>query len=436
MNSCERLPVMLYLGRYMDGMMDSVGVALQEYFVGKYRVVIPDHLDSDTRKSLLKVNEIIAKERPQIIVGVGADGYVAMLSDWDEDVDVIVVNPFLGKGLDEIPIWKFGNIFALCSTRGEYHGESYITTIRTNYPDLHLIETKAFGNELNKTGILNLISLIKKVDRYRGQCNNLMTYAEFEKMVRNRPKPDMPSYYRLKVYSYDTKDGYSRETVNDNPTYRRSISHQQAQFATKDKALAAMQDIVVSVKEDICMFRLERLPFGMFDSKPFWLEAWIYDSRGNLIEEASCSGSHYRKEGIFGKFFGHLPEKIKWREGDIVQILHSYFGDISTYIILGIVAEPPKDTHEGYEGYIYAVKQWIKDGNDPREWAQKADYEGSDEDEILIQFGPYNECWSNFTFDCPMMVLPAPENLPDEVKTELQSWHADWLRHIGEEREE
>ena len=422
---------MLFLHGYMDGITDSVGAALQACFAGEYRVAVHEIADLKVDKAMSVVNEIIAEERPQIIVGVGRDSYVAMHGDWDDDVDVIVVNPSLGKGLDEIPIWKFSNIFVLYSTRGEYHGETYIHTLRTNYPGLHLIGTKAFGKDLNKAGIQRLISLIKRVGRYRGQWIDLMTYAEFEKMVRNRPKPDMPSYYRLIVYSYDTRTAYARETVNDAPAFRRSISCRQAQFATKNKALSAMHDFVASEKEDLCMFKLERLPFGVFESKPFWLEAWTYDSNGNLLQEASCSGAHYRKAGIFGKFFGHLPEKIKWHEGDIVQILHSYFGDIKTYVALGIVAEPPKDTHEGYDNYIYAAKQWIKEGNNPKKWEKMVDYEGSDEDEMFIQFGPYNEDWSNFTFDSPMMVLPAPENLPDEVKAELRSWHADWLRHIG-----
>ena len=63
-------------------------------------------------------------------------------------------------------------------------------------------------------------------------------------------------------------------------------------------------------------------------------------------------------------------------------------------------------------------------------------YEGSDDDEMFTQFGPYNEDWSNFTFNNPMSVLPAPENLPEEIKVELRSWHADWLRHLEEERAE
>ncbi|MDE6238640.1 MAG: hypothetical protein K2M54_01475 [Muribaculaceae bacterium] len=427
-NSCEKHPVMLYLQVDRNEMTDSVGAALQKHFGGTYRVII-----IDTDKSLTAVNEIMARENPQIVVAHGIAGNFVIRCDRDEDTDIIVVNPTIGEELYDIPMWKFNNLFALCSINC---GESYFQTIRSDFSEIHVAETKDFGQDLNQTGISQLIALLKKIIRYRELGNKLMSYQEFEKMVRNRPKPDMPSYYRLKVYSYDTNEGYSREIVDDVPTYRRSVSLRQAQFATKTEAIAAMQDIVASAKEDICMFELERLPFGVFDSKPFWVEAWSYDSRGNLIQEASCSGSHYLKAGIYGKFFGHLPEKIKWRDGDIVQLFHHYFGDSKTYVCLGVVAEQPKDTHEGYDKYIYAVKQWIKDGNNPKDWLEMTGYEGSDDDEMFTQFGPYNDDWSNFTFNNPMAVLPAPENLPEEIKAELHSWHADWLRHLEEERAE
>lgn len=434
-NISENLPTMLYLHSNSDRVMDSVGAGLQEHFAGRYRFVSLDCLDVETDRSIAMVNVIIAKDRPQIIVGVGVYGDLAMLSDWDEDVDVIVVNPSVNKRLDEIPMWKFGNIFALCSEQEKYPGESYIFTLRS-YTGLHLIETNAYSDQLNKAGVKQLISLIEKVEHYRKLGNSLMSYQEFEKMVRNRPAPDKPSYYRLKVYSYDTQDGYAREIVNDIPTYRRAVSCRQAQFATKDEALAAMRDIIASAKEDLCIFELDRLPFGVFDSKPFWLEAWSYDSCGNLIQELSCSGAHYHKGGIYGKFFGHLPENIKWHKGDIVQLFHHYFGDPKTYVCLGVVAEAPKDTHEGYEKYLYAMKQWIKEGNNPNDWLEMTGYEGSDDDEMFTQFGPYNDDWSNFTFNNPMSVLPAPENLPEEIKAELRSWHAAWLRHLEEERAE
>ncbi len=427
-NGSDFLPVMFYLHGYLDVMMDPFAKQFVEQFAGRYRIVVPE-LDIDLERSVAILNELIEKEQPQMIVARGTDAYNAMRADWGEDVDVIAVNPFPGEGLDEIPLWKFGNIFALCSARNGLYGDSYITTLREKYPDIHLTESKAFGNNLNKVGFKQLCRLVRSVAEYRKLCGEHMSLAEFENMVRNRPTPDMPSYYRLQVWSYDNGTTFSEEIVNDTPTYRLQVNCRQAEFPSKEEALEAMSQIAVSGEENVCMFTLERLPFGVFDEEPFWLEAWTFDPAGNLIQEAPCSASHYHKAGIFGKFLGHLPEKIKCHKGDIVQIVHKYFGDYKTYMTLGIVIDTPKEVSECFETYINARETWIKDGNKPKDWTEIKAYAGSDDDEMFIQFGPYDEDWRNFTFNSTMMVVQAPENLPDGIKTKLQAWREDWLEH-------
>ena len=418
-NISKNLTMILYISDNKD---DSVGVALQKHFGNRLNMYI-----SDGELSLPVVNDIVGKQQPQIIVGQGIVGNLAICSDRDEDTDIIVVNPTLNDELYETTLCKFDTVFALCSVGC---GESYLETIR-HFQGIRLTKTDVFNGEMNDDGIVQLIALIERVLQYRESRKKIMTLEEYEEMVRNRPTPDTPSYYSLKVWSFDKswqwKDCFSK--IGDVPCYRRPVSSRQIEFATKEEALETMNNIVGSYKSEICAFVIERLPFGIIDESPMWVEAWSYDAKGNLIQEASCSAAHQYKPGIYGKFFGHLPENRKWHNGDIVQVFNRYHGDSRTYVTLGIVDGEPDGTDEGYESYHYLVKQMIRDGKNAEDWLETTEFMGVCEDDMSVVFGPLNAAWDYFDFFNPMRVLPAPDNLPDEIKSELRFWYTDALNH-------
>ena len=420
-NISENQPVMLYQQLDRDEMIDSVGAALQEHFDDTYRVLI-----IDTDKSLTAVNEIIARENPQIVVAHGIAGNLAIRCDRDEDTDIIVVNPTLSDELYETPMWKFDTVYALSSVSS---GESYLETIRHDFQGIRLTEIDVFSCEMNDDGIVQLIALIERVLQYRERRKKIMTFEEYDEMVRNRPTPDTPSYYSLKVWSFDKswqwKECFSK--IGDVPCYRRPVSSRQIEFATREEAFEAMNGMVESYKSEICAFIIERLPFGIIDESPMWVEAWSYDAKGNLIQEASCSAVHQYKPGIYGKFFGHLPENRKWHNGDIVQVFNRYHGDSRTYVTLGIIDGEPDGTDEGYESYHYLVKQMIRDGKNADGWLETTEFMAVKEDEMSVVYGPLNAAWDYFDFFNPMRVLPAPDNLPEEIKAELRFWYTDAL---------
>lgn len=423
---CDRLPVMLYLHGPEDGRKDAIASALQKHFSGRYRIVAP-LLDRDPGLSLSLINKLIREESPRLIIGWASGGNLAIRCDRDDGIDVVVVNPLIDESLDDVPVCNYCNVFALCSTKDDVSGDSHLRAFSHDYTSVRVTATDAFGYQIDDAGKKQLFSLIEKVIEYQRLEKGMMNYEEFEDMVRQRPSPDTPGYYSLKVWTYDN-DTFSREDVNGQITYRCPLSVRQAEFSTKEEAVAAMQDIIASSAEKVCMFRLSRLPFGRFDETPFWLEAWTFDAAGRIIQESPYSATHYNESGIDGKFFGYLPEKIRWRKGQIVSILHSYFQDSRYYATLAIVVDTPKDTAEGYEDYIYATQQWIRDGNSPATWLEMTGYPGSDDDEMFLQFGPYTEDCINFTFDNPLVVFPAPADLTGDVKAELRSWYDDYTK--------
>ncbi len=146
-----------------------------------------------------------------------------MLDYWDNEREVVVVNPYLGWNLYDIPGGQYSHIFILCTTLDQEYREMIIPRIEENYDDIRMFKSDPFGRVLNEQGQQQLFKLIETVARYHKLDDGLMTIDEYEDMVRNHPKPDAPSYYSLKVWSYEKsrqwKDKFTRVIVDSYPSY-------------------------------------------------------------------------------------------------------------------------------------------------------------------------------------------------------------------------
>lgn len=265
--------------------------------------------------------------------------------------------------------------------------------------------------------------------------------AEFEEMVLNRPAPDMPGYYRLTVWRYSTecKGDYSFKCVDS--VYRIPVGEytwagrepETGIFTSMEDAVAA-KDCLVG-QPDIIAFEIEKFPYGVVGYQPNCIDSLQYDSEGSFVQRGSCSAHHYQTPGIYGKFFGHLPDKMPYKVGDIVTIIIMGERRTTKFAVLGVVTDAATTIKEGYDYYKRAMRGWIRGGNTPETWLDMEDYSGSDEDEMFIQFGKLDEYMINFTFVHPMAVMPAPTNLPEKVKADLMSWYAEYLEHLRKEEE-
>ena len=266
--------------------------------------------------------------------------------------------------------------------------------------------------------------------------------SEFEEMVFNRPAPDMPGYYRLTVwrYSSECKGYYSFKLVKS--SYRMPVCEhswmgrlpETSIFTSLEDAVAAMERI--AGQSDILAFEIAKFPYGDMADNHFSIDSLQYDSYGRFVQRGSCSAYHYEKPGIYGKFFGHFPERMPYNLGDIVTIIIQERKNSMKYAVLGVVAMHPKTIKEGYSEYKRALKRWVKDGNTPETWLDMPGYSGSDEDEYFIQFGAMDKYMQKFTFINPMSVMPAPDNLPDKVKADLMKWYGEYLDFVKKEEEE
>ncbi len=192
-----QLPVMMYIHGFRSGANGSKREQLQEHFEGRYRVIAPE-VDADPEKSLAILNEIIAKEKPEIIVGTSLGGWMTLMCD-SGDARLVVVNPSLypGKSLakwvdEELPYFcerldgvqtytltqevldkykdyniensvrkKAERIQALCSTADELLGDNHIKTLQPLLPSERLMIVDDFGHRCSGKGMQHLFELLK-----------------------------------------------------------------------------------------------------------------------------------------------------------------------------------------------------------------------------------------------------------------------------------
>ncbi len=192
----SKLPVMMYIHGFRSGANGSKREQLQEHFSERYRVIAPE-VDADPEKSLAKLNEIIAKEHPSVIVGTSLGGWMTLMCD-SGDASLIVVNPstdpkqtlsqwinqelpyfcermdgvqtytltqeVLDKydmyDVDKVVKAKSDRINALCSTADELIGDLHIRTLKPLLADERLVIVDDFGHRCSGPGMTHLFNIL------------------------------------------------------------------------------------------------------------------------------------------------------------------------------------------------------------------------------------------------------------------------------------
>lgn len=195
----SKLPVMMYIHGFRSGANGSKHQQLQEHFRGKYRVIAPE-VDADPKKSLEKINEIIALEKPEIIVGTSLGGWMTVMCN-SGNAQLVIVNPatipevtlsqwegqelpYFCPRLDGVQSYtltkdvldKYGdydfeavvkekaaNILALCSTEDELLSDSHIKTLQPILPKEHLTVVDDFGHRCDAKGMIHLYKILDAI---------------------------------------------------------------------------------------------------------------------------------------------------------------------------------------------------------------------------------------------------------------------------------
>ncbi len=195
----ETIPVVMYVHGFRSGANGSKRVELQKHFGDRCRVVAPE-LDADPESSLAALNEMIARERPDMIVGTSLGGWMTLMCE-SGDARLVVVNPcvdakqtlsqwegeelpYFCRRLDGVQTYtvtkevldkydrydlgaaiaeKADRIYALCSRNDELLGESHIRYLSPMLAEEHLVVTDDFGHRCSGAGMTHLYNIMESL---------------------------------------------------------------------------------------------------------------------------------------------------------------------------------------------------------------------------------------------------------------------------------
>ena len=202
MRNNDTLPVIIYVHGFMSGSKGAKQKQLQNHFKNRYRVIAPE-LDADPDNSLVLLNEIITKEKPEIIIGTSLGGWMTYMCE-SGDAKLIIVNPSttpyktLGRWLNQELTYfcprvdgvqtyrltqetldkykkydtvstikeKLKRIHALCSTKDELIGQEHIEVLTAILPLDRLMIVDDFGHQCRDAGMVHLYNIIEKITHH------------------------------------------------------------------------------------------------------------------------------------------------------------------------------------------------------------------------------------------------------------------------------
>ena len=188
---------MMYVHGFMSGANGAKQKQMQKMFEGRYSVIAPE-LDGDPDKSLNILNDVIRKEKPEVIIGTSLGGWMTVMCESGE-AKLVVVNPctfpteeldqfknisqkYFCKRLDGAKTYiltqetldlykkydfekavaeKVDRIWALCSSADELLGDNHIKALTGKLPAERLVIVDDFGHQCKDAGLQHLQELIE-----------------------------------------------------------------------------------------------------------------------------------------------------------------------------------------------------------------------------------------------------------------------------------
>ena len=266
-----------------------------------------------------------------------------------------------------------------------------------------------------------------------------MTFEEFEKLALNPPYNYEPSVYRVDVFRIQGTDNgkscltiypeedlrecfsridYTCEKSDENepeyyPEYKVCKAQSFLMPTFEDaKRLIHSEEIFNDDYRPIYCIHIYELPFGKDVISDLCKREWVFDCKGNLLEQSVCSSLMEYLDKPEGHFRGRPKDSIRFKPGDIVEVHDKGNGVVSLAIVLALCNDIESCWSE-YQKVIGSCKEegLSEENADNNYWLYACDdcyYVGYDSE---LEYGTSFPC----TTDVFAPRFPIPENLKKQL---------------------
>lgn len=181
-----------------------------------------------------------------------------------------------------------------------------------------------------------------------------LTKEQFLYLADNRPEITVESIYQLQVYEIRSKfvgcspkfpDCYERKTPEGNwtlPLKYMGIGF----FSTFEEAETALHRCHITDTNHSAIIR--RMPIDRYLGAE-WLEWWLYDGKGQLIDRSVCTPFFDQQhEYISGRYMGRREGSLRFKKGDIVEVMDDRNPG---QVYLGIVRSVPRSPEQMWSAH-------------------------------------------------------------------------------------
>ncbi|MBO5443923.1 MAG: hypothetical protein J5995_01045 [Muribaculaceae bacterium] len=266
-----------------------------------------------------------------------------------------------------------------------------------------------------------------------------MTFEEFKKLALNPPYNYEPSVYRVDVFRIrGTENGESCLTIYPEENLRECFSridyiHEKSdenelEYYPEYKVCKA-QSFLMPTFEDakllihseeiskddyrpIYCIHIYELPFGKDVISDLCKREWVFDCKGNLLEQSVCSSLMEDLDKPEGHFRGRQKDSIRFKPGEIVEVHDKENGVVRLAIVLALC----NDIESCWSEYQKVIENCKAEGlseedADNNYWLYACD------DCYGVVYGPNSHENHSYPYTTDVFAprFPIPENLKKQL---------------------
>ncbi|MCH5233730.1 MAG: hypothetical protein J1E16_00410 [Muribaculaceae bacterium] len=252
-----------------------------------------------------------------------------------------------------------------------------------------------------------------------------MTKEEFYTLATNRPAITGDSIYKLTIREIDKNTtGFKKDEKTGDWCYEIGTSHNW--YTSKDKAVKYMlkyiQESDSHYRKHIHSALIERIPANTLFEDGGQLEWWLYDKNGKEIDRSVCTWEINEEPSEASIFMGRLPEEIKFKMGDIVEIVDD------NKVFLSVINGLPSSIEEIWKLYEKRIRN---NGNDKNKGVPLSLFDAMADMYFYIQANGFDPDTSPYHISKPS--FPVPEKAKEILTTRYDTWQSYMDSHSHEE---